>query len=147
MDERALTERLITYDTSNVDGLRAAAGFVKGWLEAREIDVVDHKFGDLHALSAVVGPPEGSERATLVFHGHFDVVPGHPEQFVPRVEGDRMFGRGAYDMKGALASMLCALHDVAAQDRVRVRFLCAPDEESENLDTRATDELVARGFV
>ena len=59
MDERALTERLITYDTSNVDGLRAAAGFIKGWLEAREIDVVDHKFGDLHALSAVVGPPEG----------------------------------------------------------------------------------------
>ena len=75
MDERALTERLITYDTSNVDGLRAAAGFIKGWLEAREIDVVDHKFGDLHALSAVVGPPEGAERATLVFHGHFDVVP------------------------------------------------------------------------
>ena len=33
------------------DGLRAAAGFIKGWLEAREIDVVDHKFGDLHALS------------------------------------------------------------------------------------------------
>ena len=62
MDERALTERLITYDTSNVDGLRAAAGFIKGWLEAREIDVVDHRFGDLHALSAMVGPPE--ERAT-----------------------------------------------------------------------------------
>ena len=53
MDERALTERLITYDTSNVDGLRAAAGFIKGWLEAREIDVVDHKFGDLHALVLV----------------------------------------------------------------------------------------------
>ena len=58
MDERALTERLITYDTSNVDGLRAAAGFIKGWLEAREIDVVDHQFGDLHALSAMVGPEE-----------------------------------------------------------------------------------------
>ena len=43
MDERALTERLITYDTSNVDGLRAAAGFIKGWLEAREIEVVDRR--------------------------------------------------------------------------------------------------------
>ena len=116
MDERALTERLITYDTSNVDGLRAAAGFIKGWLEAREIDVVDHQFGDLHALSAVVGPPEDAERPTLVFHGHFDVVPGRPEQFVPRVEGDRLFGRGAYDMKGALASMMCALRDLADQD-------------------------------
>src|SRR5687767_3124991 len=147
MDERALTERLITYDTSNVDGLRAAAGFIKGWLEAREIDVVDHKFGDLHALSAVVGPPEGSERATLVFHGHFDVVPGRPEQFVPRVEGDRMLGRGAYDMKGALASMMCALRDVADQQQVRVRFVCVPDEESEDIERRTSDDLVRRGLV
>ena len=147
MDERALTERLITYDTSNVDGLRAAAGFIKGWLEAREIDVVDHKFGDLHALSAVVGPPEGAERATLVFHGHFDVVPGRPEQFVPRIEGDRMFGRGAYDMKGALASMMCALRDVADQQDVRVRFVCVPDEESEDIERRTSDDLVRRGLV
>src|SRR5688572_16361099 len=147
MDERALTERLITYDTSNVDGLRAAAGFIKGWLEAREIDVVDHKFGDLHALSAVVGPPEGSERATLVFHGHFDVVPGRTEQFVPRIEGDRMFGRGAYDMKGALASMMCALRDVTDQRDVRVRFVCVPDEESEDIERRTSDDLVRRGLV
>ena len=60
MDERVLTERLITYDTSSVDGLRSAAGFVKGWLEAREIHVVDHPFGDLHALSAVVGAEDDS---------------------------------------------------------------------------------------
>ena len=125
MDERALTERLITYDTSNVDGLRAAAGFIKGWLEAREIDVVDHKFGDLHALSAVVGPPEDRAAATLVFHGHFDVVPGRPEQFVPRVEGDRMFGRGAYDMKGALAAMMCALRDVRRPARTCACASCA----------------------
>jgi len=41
VDERALTERLITYDTSQPDGIRACAGFIKGWLEAREIDVHD----------------------------------------------------------------------------------------------------------
>jgi succinyl-diaminopimelate desuccinylase len=144
VDERALTERLITYDTSNVDGLRAAVGFVKGWLEAREIEVVDHKFGDLHALSAMVGPEEGP---TLVFHGHIDVVPGRPEQFSPRVEGDRLFGRGAYDMKGGLAAMMCALRDLADQDAVRVRFVCVPDEESEDIERRTSDELVRRGCV
>ena len=144
MDERALTERLITYDTSNVDGLRAAAGFIKGWLEAREIAVLDHRFGDLHALSAAVGPEEGP---TLVLHGHFDVVPGRVEQFVPRAEGDRLFGRGAYDMKGALASMMCALRDLADQDQVRVRFVCVPDEESEDIERRTSDDLVRRGLV
>ncbi|HWT24669.1 MAG TPA: M20/M25/M40 family metallo-hydrolase [Solirubrobacteraceae bacterium] len=143
MDERALAERLITYDTSTIDGIRAAAGFVKGWLESREIEVHDSYFRELPVLTATVGPAEGP---TLVFHGHIDVVPGHVEQFSPRVEGDRLYGRGAYDMKGGLAAMMCALRDVAEQDRVRVRFLCAPDEESEDIDERSTDEVVQGGF-
>jgi succinyl-diaminopimelate desuccinylase len=144
MDERALAERLITYDTSDIDGILAAAGFVKGWLEAREIEVEDHAFNGLPVLIASVGPLDGA--LTLIFHGHLDVVPGHPEQFSPRVEGDRLIGRGAYDMKGALAAMMCALRELADQDRVRVRFLCAPDEESEDIDTRSTDEMVRQGF-
>jgi succinyl-diaminopimelate desuccinylase len=147
MDERALTERLITYDTSNVDGLRAAAGFVKGWLEAREIEVVDHQFGDLHALTALVGAVDDESVPTVVFHGHLDVVPGHPEQFVPRVEGDRLFGRGAYDMKAALASMMCAMRDLVDQRGARVRFVCVPDEESEDIERRTSDDLVRRGLV
>ena len=50
-------------------------------------------------------------------------------------------------MKGGLAAMMCALRDVAEQDRVRVRFMCVPDEESEDIDTRSTDELVRAGLV
>jgi succinyl-diaminopimelate desuccinylase len=144
VDERALAERLITYDTSTHDGLRAAAGFVKGWLEAREIDVQDHAFNGMPVLTATVGPSEGP---TIVLHGHLDIVPGHPEQFTPRVEGDRLYGRGAYDMKGGLAAMMLALHDVSNNTDVRVRFLCVPDEESEDIDQRATDEMVREGFI
>jgi succinyl-diaminopimelate desuccinylase len=144
LDERVLTERLITYDTSTVEGLRAAAGFVKGWLEARDIDVTDTVVGDLHVLTAEVGPPDVP---TLVFHGHLDVVPGRPEQFVPRVEGDRLIGRGAYDMKGGLASMMWALHDLASQDQVRVRLLCVPDEESEDIQRRTSDDMIRRGIT
>jgi succinyl-diaminopimelate desuccinylase len=142
MDERVLAERLITYDTSTVEGLRSAAGFIKGWLEAREIDVQDHQFGEIFALTAEVGP---SDAPTLVFHGHYDVVPARPEQFEPRVQGDRLYGRGAYDMKGGLAAMMCALRDLAEQDRVRVRFVCVPDEESEEIDARTSDMLVRDG--
>jgi succinyl-diaminopimelate desuccinylase len=144
VDERVLTERLVTYDTSTAEGLHAAAGFVKGWLEARDIDVEAHRFGDLHALTAAVGPEDGP---TLVFHGHLDVVPGHAEQFVPRVEDDRLFGRGAYDMKGGVAAMMCAVHDLAAQDKVRVRLVIVPDEESEDIQRRSSDTLVRRGYV
>jgi succinyl-diaminopimelate desuccinylase len=143
VDERALAERLITYDTSTPDGIRACAGFVKGWLEAREIDVHDSTFGELPVLTADVGPPAGP---TLIFHSHLDVVPGHAEQFSPRVEGDRLYGRGAYDMKGGLAAMMCALRDLADQRTVRLRFVCVPDEESEDIDTRSIDEIVRAGF-
>src|SRR3954465_4523753 len=144
MDERGLAERLITHDTSKVEGLRAAAGFIKGWLEAREIAVADHRYGDVFGLTAEVGPATGP---TLVFHGHYDVVPARPEQFTPRVQGDRLEGRGAYDMKGGLAAMMCALQDLRDQARVRVRLVCVPDEESEEIDARTSDALVKAGHV
>jgi succinyl-diaminopimelate desuccinylase len=143
MDERVLAERLITYDTSTGDGLRAAVGFLKGWLEARDIPVTGREFGALPVVLADVGPADGPR---VIFHGHVDVVPAHDEQFAPRVDGDRLVGRGAYDMKGALAAMMCAIHDVAANGRVRVRFICVPDEESEDVEHHCTDALVEEGL-
>jgi succinyl-diaminopimelate desuccinylase len=144
-DERLLAERLIRYDTSKTDELLAASGFVRGWLESREIEVHEHDSHGLPVLVAEVGPPPG-EGPCVVFHGHLDIVPGHPEQFEPVIDGDKLIGRGAYDMKGALAAMMCALKDVSEQRRVRVRFVCVPDEESEDLDLRSTDDIVARGL-
>ena len=145
VDERVLAERLISYDTSRHEELVAAAGFVKGWLESRDIEVRHHDHRGLPVLVAEVGPAANA-CPCVVFHGHLDVVPGRPEQFGPRVEGDRLIGRGAYDMKGGLAGMMCALKDLERQERVRVRLVCVPDEESEELDERSTDGIVARGL-
>jgi succinyl-diaminopimelate desuccinylase len=143
VDERVLAERLITYDTSKLEGLRSAAGFVKGWLESQGIAVEDRDYDGLPVILADVGARSGP---TIVLHGHLDVVPGREGQFSPRVEGDRLIGRGAYDMKGALAALMCAVSDVAAQDAVRVRFACVPDEESEDVEDRSTDALVKDGL-
>jgi succinyl-diaminopimelate desuccinylase len=145
LDERILAERLIGYDTSRPDVIVAAAGFVKGWLESRDIEVHDHEHNGLPVLVAEVGP-RAEDVPCVVFHGHLDVVPGRAQQFEPRLEGDRLIGRGAYDMKGALASMMCALKDIERQDRVKVRLTCVPDEESEELDERSTDGIVRRGL-
>jgi succinyl-diaminopimelate desuccinylase len=48
-------------------------------------------------------------------------------------------------MKGALAAMMCAFKDLSSQERVAVRFICVPDEESEELDERSTDAVLERG--
>jgi succinyl-diaminopimelate desuccinylase len=144
-DERVIAERLIGYETSRPDELIAAAGFVKGWLESRDIEVHDHDHNGLPVLTATVGPRR-DDAPCVVLHGHLDVVPGRPEQFHPRVEGDRLIGRGAYDMKGGLAAMMCALQDAEAQDHVGLRLICVPDEESEEIDERSTDDAVQRGL-
>jgi succinyl-diaminopimelate desuccinylase len=144
VQERALAERLITYDTSQIDGIKSAAGFVKGWLESNDVDVRDGTHNDLPVLAATVGAEEGP---IIVLHGHLDVVPGHPEQFHPRVEGDRLIGRGAYDMKGGLAGMMCAVRDLAAQTDVRVHFVCVSDEESDEPFSRGSDYIVERGYT
>src|SRR4029450_4153357 len=55
-------------------------------------------------------------------------------------------GRGAYDMKGGLAGMMCAVRELAGQSDVRVHFVCVADEESEEGEQRGSDYLVGQGY-
>jgi succinyl-diaminopimelate desuccinylase len=144
VDERALTERLIRYDTSDDEGIRKAAGFVKGWLESRDILVDELEIRGLPLLAATVGSETGP---TIVLHGHLDVVPAHDEQFQPRTDGDRILGRGAYDMKGALAAMMGALEELRNEENVRVMLAIVPDEESEEEIDRGTAFLIQSGYT
>ncbi|MGI9019552.1 MAG: M20 family metallopeptidase [Solirubrobacterales bacterium] len=97
----------------------------------------------LPVTTAAVGP---AGAPTVLLHGHIDVVPGRPEQFHPRVDGDRLRGRGAYDMKGAVAALLLAMADLREQEGVRVLLGIVPDEESEEEVERGGDLLVENGF-
>ena len=83
MDERLLTEKLIGYDTSTPEGIKLCAGFVKGWLEARDIEArqID---GPRPAGDARRGRAARTRRRRVLLHGHLDVVPGRAEQFEPR---------------------------------------------------------------
>jgi succinyl-diaminopimelate desuccinylase len=154
MDERLLTERLVGYDTSRSDGLRAAGGFVKGWLESHGVDAWERDHDGLPVLLASIGSSE-PDAPTVILHGHLDVVPAPVAQFTPSRDGDRLYGRGTYDMKGGLAAMLCAFRDCAREMRgsgtpmseARVQLVVVPDEESEQVDRRSTDALVKDGVL
>src|SRR4051812_43518209 len=139
-----LARRLISYETCDPEGISEAAGFVKGWLEARGIEAERDEVKGLPVVKAEVGP---AAAPTVVLHGHLDVVPGLPGQFDPRIEGDRLYGRGAYDMKGALAAMLVVAAAMRDQDGVRVRLGIVGDEESEEEAERGSDHLVDSGFT
>ena len=49
---------------------------------------------------------ERGERC-LILNGHLDVVAGREEQYKIRIEEDRLYGRGSYDMLGSCAVMIC----------------------------------------
>jgi succinyl-diaminopimelate desuccinylase len=49
--------------------------------------------------------PSGIDRPSVILCGHVDVVPGDDSQFEPLTDGDRLYGRGALDMKGSLAAL------------------------------------------
>jgi succinyl-diaminopimelate desuccinylase len=140
----ALATKLIAFDTCEPEATSEAAGFVMAWLGERGIEVSREEVRGLPVLKAEVGP-EGVP--TVVLHGHLDVVPGHADQFEPRVDGDRLYGRGAYDMKGGLAAMLMTFASMAEQERVRVRIGIVGDEESEEEAERGSDHLVDSGFI
>jgi succinyl-diaminopimelate desuccinylase len=148
-DELQLAQRLISFDSSHDEGIRTCTDFALGWLEGHEISARTIDLDGLPILDATIG--EGP--VTVVLHAHLDVVPGKQEQFIPHVDGEYLWGRGAYDMKGATAAMFCVMADLAAAHEraplgVRVRLLCVPDEETDvPKEIRGTEYAVQRGLV
>jgi glutamate carboxypeptidase len=92
--------------------------------------------------------PEREEPGTLVL-SHLDTV--HPvgtmAQDLPvRIEGDRLYGPGVYDMKGGAYLALQAFKDAARGGRLRrpAVFLMTPDEEIGSPTTRTFIEDFGR---
>ncbi|BBI19162.1 succinyl-diaminopimelate desuccinylase [Qipengyuania flava] len=90
-------------------------------------------------LFAIRRGPAGSKH--FAFAGHLDVVPPGggwtSEAFDPEVRGDLLYGRGAVDMKGAIACMVDAVAEVPV-DAGTISFVITGDEEGPALHgTRA----------
>lgn len=86
------------------------------------------------------------------FAGHTDVVPAGPstewrtDPFVPVIEDGILYGRGAADMKSALAAMVTASEEFVARHpdhRGTLAFLITSDEEGPSVDgTRRVVEVL-----
>ena len=86
--------------------------------------------GPVENLFAIRKGPEGSRH--FAFAGHVDVVP--PGEgwtsgpFMPERRGDLLHGRGAVDMKGAIAAMVAAVAEVP-REAGTLSFIITGDEE------------------
>jgi len=87
--------------------------------------------------------PQGSVKQRILLAPHMDTVGGSPlteELFRPQLRGNRLFGRGACDTKGSVASMIWALIRVATAGekprQTEIIFAGLVDEESAQAGSR-----------
>jgi acetylornithine deacetylase len=145
-----LASALVRIDSVNPDlvpggaGERDAAAFAAQWLERAGLAV--EVVLPLAGRPSVVGVARGRGGGrTLLLNGHLDTVgvAGMEAPLEPRIDGDRLYGRGAYDMKAAVAAAMVAAADAARLSlRGDVIVTAVADEEMGSLGTSAVLEHV-----
>ena len=131
-----LVSRLVAIDSVNPALVPQGAGepeiarFVASWAEEHGL-AAQWLEGTPGRPSVVVRKRDGGGGKTLMLCAHLDTVgvEGMTDPHSPRLEGDRLHGRGAYDMKSGLASALIACREAPGD----VVVAAVADEEHSSL--------------
>src|SRR6184192_2907971 len=108
-----LLQQLVSINSINPDlvadgpGEGEIAGFLVNWLSKAglEVEIDEPKPGRPNIIGIVRGTGGGR---SLLLNAHMDTVgvTGMERPHEPVIEGHRLYGRGAYDMKAGLAAIL-----------------------------------------
>ncbi len=138
---------LVAIDSVNPDLVPGAAGeaeiaqFVADWLNAAgiEVEIDEAAPGRPNMVGIVRGTAHGTNRGkSIMLNAHMDVVgvAGMSDPFTPRIENNRLYGRGAFDMKGSLAACMVATARAKALNLAGdVIFTAVVDEEYASIGT------------
>ncbi|MEO6500391.1 MAG: M20/M25/M40 family metallo-hydrolase [Jatrophihabitantaceae bacterium] len=153
--DREVVELLVelsAIDSANPSLLPGAAG--EGKVAERVVDWATNAGLKVEVLEAAPGRPsvlvrsrpagEGGGRS-LMLCGHLDTVPpgDMTDPWGARIDGDRIYGRGVYDMKAGLVAALIACRDAAAAGVAgEVIVAAVADEEHSSLGVQ---EVLAAG--
>jgi acetylornithine deacetylase len=140
-----LVAALVAIDSVNPDLVPGGAGeaevadFVAAWLREAglEVELEEAAPGRPSVVAVARGSGGG---ASLMLNAHMDTVgvDGMERPFEPEVRDGRLYGRGAYDMKGSLAACMVAVRRLAADDLSGDVILTAvADEEYASIGMQA----------
>jgi acetylornithine deacetylase len=144
-DVAELTAQLVAIESINPDVVSTGSGeaevarFVAEWCERAglETSLTEPAPGRPNVIAVARGSGGGR---TLILNAHTDTVgvAGMTDPLVARLEGGRLFGRGAYDMKGSLAACMLATAEAARRGlRGDVVLTAVSDEEFASVGTEA----------
>lgn len=108
-----LTRDLLHFNTINPPGMeRECARFLGKRLEDAGFAVTYHEFAE-HRTSVVATIGGNQTKPPICFTGHIDIVPlgvakWMRDPFAGETDGDKLFGRGATDMKSGIAAFVIA---------------------------------------
>ena len=133
VDIVALTRSLVDIDSTT--GREGAAGrWLADYLRGRGWAVEEQRVDDarFNVIANVSHP-------AVVFSTHFDCVPTF---FPSRIDGDRLFGRGACDAKGILAAQVAAAERLRRDGESRVGLVFVVGEERGSDGAKTANEAV-----
>jgi acetylornithine deacetylase len=152
LDAVAILERLVGFDTVSANSNLALIDWVADYLDGLGIasTLTRSPDGGKANLFATVGPPE---RGGVILSGHTDVVPvagqawdTDPFRLVAR--DDRLYGRGAADMKGFIALALALVPEaVALPLQTPLHLALSYDEEVGCLGVPALIRALPQGLA
>lgn len=119
MDYVRILEDLISLDTSVPPGANynETVDYLQPWFQKVGFDTQKVYIPPEHAEGRegrvnLICHRRNTRKPRLIFYSHIDVVPASGwDAFKPRVENGKIYGRGAADMKGAIAALLLGLED------------------------------------
>jgi len=148
-----LTRELIRIPSENPSGSeRAIASYIGKWMNRLPgVEVLNEEV--LPGRYNVLGILRGKEnRCALAYLGHMDTVPSGPgwtyDPFGGIIKGNKLYGRGAADMKGGLAAILMALSNLALSgQKPKYDFLVCATVDEEGPKMMGAVDLVKKKYI
>jgi len=144
-DLQQLVCELVAIESVNPDLVESGSGegniadFVAKWLKGvgLSVEMVEPVPGRKSVVGVLPGSGGGS---SLMLNAHMDTVGagGMSDAFTPVVKEARVYGRGAYDMKGSLAAIMIAAREAKKlQLKGDLLIAAVADEEVASIGTAA----------
>ena len=157
-----LAQQMVAIDSVSHRSNATIAALMRGWLEklgfeVEQLDMIDSAGERKVSIVAKRGTGTGG----IAYFCHNDVVPADDwnakagSAFSAAVDGGRMWGRGACDMKGSAAAALAAISFIQPQRQTAPIYFVATSDEEQGMHgarlvserSRLFGEMVAHGTV